>query len=38
MHPYVAAQSNHDSLGSRRACACLAVGFSSKNDDRVLGV
>jgi hypothetical protein len=23
----------HDSLGSRRACACLEAGFSSKNGD-----
>jgi hypothetical protein len=26
----------HDSLGSRRACACSAAGFSSTNGDRVL--
>jgi hypothetical protein len=25
----------HDSLGSRRACACSETGFSSKNGDRV---
>jgi hypothetical protein len=24
----------HDSLGSRRACACSEAGFSSQNDDR----
>jgi hypothetical protein len=24
----------HDSLGSRRACSCSEVGFSSQNDDR----
>jgi hypothetical protein len=24
-----------DSLGSRRACACLEAGFSSQNGDRV---
>jgi hypothetical protein len=26
----------HDSLGSRRACACSEAGFSSQNGDRVL--
>jgi hypothetical protein len=25
----------HDSLGSRRACACSEVGFSSQNGNRV---
>jgi hypothetical protein len=25
----------HDSLGSRRACACSRVDFSSQNGDRV---
>jgi hypothetical protein len=24
----------HDSLGSRRACACSQAGFSSQNGDR----
>jgi hypothetical protein len=24
----------HDSLGSRRSCACSEAGFSSQNDDR----
>jgi hypothetical protein len=24
----------HDSLGSRRACACSDVGFNSQNDER----
>jgi hypothetical protein len=24
----------HESLGSRHACACSEVGFSSKNGDR----
>jgi hypothetical protein len=28
----------HDSLGSRRACACSVAGFSSQNGDRVWGV
>jgi hypothetical protein len=25
----------HDSLGSRRACACAEAGFNSQNGDRV---
>jgi hypothetical protein len=28
----------HDSIGSRRVCACSEVGFSSQNDDRAWGV
>jgi hypothetical protein len=28
----------HDSLGSRRACACSEAGFSSENSDRAWGV
>jgi hypothetical protein len=35
---YVSLGSNtvqlHDSLGSRRACACLKAGISSQNGDR----
>jgi hypothetical protein len=27
----------HDSLGSRRACACSQAGFSSQNGDHALG-
>jgi hypothetical protein len=29
---------HHDTLGSRRACACSEAGFSNQNDDCVWGV